>query len=344
MKPVGMKYDRLGFPIPPEFDVPASTLDVPSSAFDVPSPTFAAERPAPGFGGPDFPGSDFSGGAGRQRAPGTWKRRVILLLLAAAVLPALLVPAALPAIREVVVEWSLERAVRREARGQIPAAIVEVDRAIQWSDADERLLARLLCWRALLRIENRDAAGAAADAGRAVALDPMGTQPRRVRALAHVVLEDAEAALADAEAAVEISGRRNPDALNHRAYIRALVGRDLDAGLADIEVALAAEEESPEYLDTRGYLLHLLGRHQEAIDDLNRAIDESHRRRRRTALLAGRADPAEIARQLRSIDHGLAVMHHHRGLACRAAGLEQQARQDLDIAERKGFDPSRGIF
>jgi len=320
-----MNYDRLGFPIPPEFDIPAS-VD-------------GADRI-----GRDVKDAGFDGHGGHPRAAGAWKRRLILLLLAAAVLPALLLPAALPAIREAVVEWSLERAVRREARGQIEDAIVDVDRAIDWAEADERVLARLLCWRALLRIENRDAAGAAADADRAVALEPMGTQPRRVRALAHVVLEDAEAALADADAAVEISGRRNPEALNHRAYIRALVGRDLDAGLADIEAALAAGEESPEYLDTRGYLLHLLGRHLEAIDDLNRAIDESHRRRRRTALQAGRADPAEIARQLRSIDHGLAVMHHHRGLACRAAGLEQQARQDLDIADRKGFDPSRGIF
>jgi len=325
-----MKYDRLGFPIPPEFEAPSSAVTTERS-------TVTSRRS-------DVPDSDFPEADGRRRAAGSWKRRVILFLLAAAVLPALLTPAALPAIRETVVEWSLERAVRREARGQIPAAIVEVDRAIRWSEADERLQARLLCWRALLRLENRDATGAAADADRAVALEPMGTQPRRVRALAHVVLENTDAALADADAAVEISGRRNPDALNHRAYIRALVGRDLDAGLADIQAALAAGEESPEYLDTRGYLLHLLGRHQEAIDDLNRAIDESHRRRRRTALLAGRADPAEIARQLRSIDHGLAVMHHHRGLACRAAGLEQQARQDLEVAERKGFDPSRGIF
>ena len=315
-----MKYDRLGFPIPPEFDVPAAVVP--------------AERVPPGF----------DVGDSRPRPPGAWKRRVILAVLLAAVLPAILMPVALPRIRAAVVDWSLERAVRREARGQISDAIVEIDRAIRWSEADQRLLARLLCWRAGLRIENRDAAGAAVDADRAVALAPTGTQPRRVRALAYVVLEEADAALADADAAVEISGRRNPDALNHRAYIRALVGRDLDAGLADIEAALAAGEESPEFLDTRGYLLHLLGRHQEAIDDLNRAIDESHRRRRQTTLLAGRFDPADVARQLRSIDHGLAVMHHHRGLACRAAGLEQQARQDLEIADRKGFDPSRGIF
>jgi hypothetical protein len=40
----------------------------------------------------------------------------------------------------------------------------------------------------------------------------------------------------------------------------------------------------------------------------------------------------------------MAVMLHHRALACRAIGLEEQAKQDFELADRKGFDPSRGIF
>ena len=114
---------------------------------------------------------------------------------------------------------------------------------------------------------------------------------------------------------------------------------------SDLDRALAGEEKGPpELLDTRGFILHLLGRHQEAIDLLNLAIDESQRQRRQVAMLSGRADAAEIAYRLRSLDHGLAVMHQHRGLACRAAGLERQAAQDLEIAKRKGYAPERGIF
>jgi tetratricopeptide (TPR) repeat protein len=315
-----MKYDRLGFPIPPAFDGPVTVA--------------SAERPAPAF----------DSGGSRPRLPGTGKRLVILLLLAAAVLPALLAPVVMPALRAEVVAWSMKRATDQQANGRIPEAIANLDRAIRWTADKHSVLPELLCWRANLRIENRDAAGAAVDADRAVALDPTGSTPRRVRALVNVVLQDADAALADADATVEISGRRNPEALNYRAYIRALVGRDLEAGLTDIEAVLASGEDLPEFLDTRGYLLHLLGRHQEAIDDLNRAIDESHRRRR-MMLLVRRDEPDRmVAQQLRSVDRDLAVMHHHRGLACRAVGLEQQARQDLDIATRKGFDPSRGIF
>ena len=101
---------------------------------------------------------------------------------------------------------------------------------------------------------------------------------------------------------------------------------------------------SPELLDTRGYVLHLLGRQQEAVDDLNIAIDSAQNERRRLLLLAGHVDPGELAYRLRSANHGLAVMHHHRGLACRALGLVGQAEQDLAVAEKKGFDPTRGIF
>jgi hypothetical protein len=40
----------------------------------------------------------------------------------------------------------------------------------------------------------------------------------------------------------------------------------------------------------------------------------------------------------------MAVMLQHRALACRAIGLEEQAKQDFELAGKKGFDPTRGIF
>jgi tetratricopeptide (TPR) repeat protein len=315
-----MQYDRLGFPVPPEFDVPAGIDDFDSSA------------PQPG----------------RRRGttgPGSGKRLVVLGLLLGIVVPGLALPVAMPEIRRAVVEWSAERAFDCEAGGDVAGAIDELGRAIAWADPQAASVGRLLCWRAMLRIENGDARGAVDDTSQAILTAPGSTQPRRVRALAHVVLDDADAALADANAAVEMGGRDSPEALNHRAYIRALVGRELPQALDDIDRALAGDDEgAPELLDTRGYILHLLGRHQEAIDLLNRAIARLQQQRRQVALLSGRADPAEIAYQLRSLDHSLAVMHHHRGLACRAAGLEGQAAQDLEVAERKGFAPERGIF
>lgn len=311
-----MKYDRFGFPIPPEFTPPA---DEPGTRGE---PRSRHARPA----------------------AGPRKRLVVAVALLGLVVPAFFAPAVMPLVREAVITWSLERAVGREARGQVSAAVAELGRAVDWCPDNAMLRCRLLCWRAMLRIENRDPRGALADAAAGLAAAPTSTQPHRVQALAHVMLDQADDAIAAAEAAVQAAGAGNPEALNHRAYIRALVGRDLPAALADIDTALGGSDGAPELLDTRGFILHLLGRHQEAIDQLNLAIDGAVQQQRRLASLVGRADTDEVASRLRSLDHGLAVMHQHRGLACRAAGLEGQARQDLDIAAKKGFDPSRGIF
>jgi len=314
-----MQYDPLGFPIPAEFAPP-----------DPRDERFFSPRGVVG----DRP---------RRPEAGRRKRGLVLTLVLGGLLPAVLVPGSLPAVREAVVQWSVDRAAVGEVRGRLQAAIGDLDRAIEWTD-DAGRLAQLLCWRGMLLIENGDARGAVADADRAVAVAPTSAQPRRVRALAQVVLADADAALVDAEAAVDLAGESDPEALNHRAYVRALVGRDLEAALVDVDRALAAAGSSPEYLDTRGFILHLLGRQHEAVDQLNLAIDELQQRRRQLTVLARHADADEVAYRVRSIEQSLGVMHHHRGLACRALGLEGQARQDFDEARRKGYAPERGIF
>ena len=312
-----MRHDPLGFPIPPEFEV-ADTGD--------------AGRPA-------------TRSAGRRATPARGKRLVVLALLAAVLGPGIGVPVVLPVVREIVVTWSIARASESESRGRPAAAVGEVDRALSWSGADAPLAVDLLCWRAMLRLDAGDAAGASADAGRAIAIAPTSSRPLRVRALVNVVRARPDEALLDAEAAVRLASGDDPEALNHRAYIRALVRRDLPAALADVDAALAGDEApAPEILDTRGYLLHLLGRHAEAIDALNLAIAGAEAERRDTLAKVHEDNRVAIARALRALDRGLAVMHHHRGLACRAAGLDGQADQDLAIAERKGYDPSRGVM
>lgn len=304
-----MRYDRDGFPIPVEFDSPT----------EQPVASAAARPP---------------------KATGT-KRLLIGLLVFGIAVPTAVGPLALPLFRDAATGWLLDRAAHHEVNGRPEAAVAAVGRALDWQRDD----VDLLCLRASLRLEARDAAGAIADATQAIGLAPTSPQPARVRALAHVVNGDADAALSDAELVIALSSAGDPDALNHRAYIRGLVGRDLPAALADIDAALAADGgDSPEMLDTRGYVLHLLGRQQEAVDQLNLAIDGMQQRRRDLSLLVGRMEKVELARRLRWIDHSLAVMLHHRGLACRALGLEGQAEQDLSNAVKKGFDPSRGIF
>lgn len=307
-----MRYDRDGFPIPPEFDVPVVTADD------------GGQRSA----------------TVRRRA-GAGKRLFIAAVIVGLVVPTLLAPVAMPLIREAVVAWSLEQATLHEVQNDLPTAVTHMSRAIDWYGQDPELL----CMRAMLRLENRDAAGAIADAEAAAREMPTSPTPFRVRALAHVVAGEPEAALEAAESAVRLSGPGDPEALNHRAYIRGLVGRDLSEALVDIDAALAVRDDEPvEFLDTRGFILHLLGRQQDAIDQLNLAIDGMQRERRQAMLLAERVDRVQLARRLRWLDHSLAVMHHHRALACRAIGLEAQAEQDFETARQKGFDPSRGVM
>ncbi|MFM8635360.1 MAG: tetratricopeptide repeat protein [Planctomycetia bacterium] len=300
-----MRYDRDGFPIPAEFDAPVEA---------------GAAAPS-------------------RRRVGAGKRLLVGALLAAVILPVVFGPAVMPSIREAVVVWSLERAALHEVRDDLPAAVAAMSRAIDWSGGDTDLL----CMRSMLRLQDQDAAGAISDADEAAARAPTSPRPPRVRALAHVVAGNIDAALADAERVVQVSGAGDPEALNHRAYIRALVGRELSEAMADIEIALAGRNDGPpEFLDTRGFVLHLLGRQQEAVDDLNVAIDGLQRQRRRVMQMANGADDVELAQRLRWLDQSLAVMHHHRALACQAIGLEAQAEQDFETARKKGFDPSRG--
>jgi hypothetical protein len=322
-----MRYDRHGFPIPAEFERPAPVA-----------------REAADFGRigsrPAVLDHDGAATAERQRA-GAWKRWLLIAIIFGGVLPAIVLPQVLPVIREAVVLWSLERAAECEARSDIAGAVVDLSRAVQWQGEESDLL----CMRAMLRLEDRDARGALEDAVRAAAIAPTAVQPWRVRALVNVVLEDVEGALSAADMVISLSAAGDPDALNHRAYIRGLVGRDLPAALADIDRAIGDRADaSPEMLDTRGFLLHLVGRHREAVDQLNLAITGMQQNRRQLGLLSGRVDPVQLACRLRGLDHGMAVMLHHRAQACRAVGLEEQAKQDFELADRKGFDPSRGIF
>jgi tetratricopeptide (TPR) repeat protein len=140
-----------------------------------------------------------------------------------------------------------------------------------------------------------------------------------------------------AQLAAEID-RLRPQIESYRKRIEALEAA-FDRALAGMT------ESSPALLDTRGFILHLLGRHREAVDQLNVAINGLQQTRRQLNNLRGRVDdPVLLACRMRRLEHEWAVMLHHRALACRAIGLEEQAKQDFDLAARKGFDPARGIF
>jgi tetratricopeptide (TPR) repeat protein len=303
-------YDDLGFPIPKEFESPPQQR------------RFLRES---------------SGSSRFHRV----KRIVILLVVLGAVLPAIVLPELVPFAKQTVVRWSLERAFACEARDDVAGAVRELERAVAWHGDDASLLAA----RATLRLESGDPDGALLDADRAVSLAPARTEPYRVRAIVHVCGGRAEEALSDAAMVVDLAGEENDEAVNLQAYVRGLVGQDISEAVADIERLIARLPAPPaEYLDTQGFLRHLTGRHQDALQDMNEAIGLMQVQRRQMMLLAGRVDRLELLQRMRSLDHAMAVMFHHRGLVLEALGLLEQARDDFEIARRKGFAPERGIL
>lgn len=64
----------------------------------------------------------------------------------------------------------------------------------------------------------------------------------------------------------------NPDALNYLGYSLADEGKDLDKALGMIQTALAKEPDNPFFLDSLAWTLHKLGRNEEALATIERAV------------------------------------------------------------------------
>jgi tetratricopeptide (TPR) repeat protein len=96
-----------------------------------------------------------------------------------------------------------------------------------------------------------------------------------------------------------------------------------------------AHDSDPEMLDTRGYLLHLLNRNEEALADLQRAIDRLKN--------DFNQDPFDSLKRMQ-IRRSLAVMYHHRGLVFEQLGRTAEAEQDRKHGDRLGYDPQHGVL
>jgi tetratricopeptide (TPR) repeat protein len=160
------------------------------------------------------------------------------------------------------------------------------------------------------------------------------------RSWVYVRLGKTREALNDATQAVETA----PSAgmLNARAYARAVLKVELKEGLADIDQALTQRHgeaeflntREAEFLDTRGYLLHQLGRDAEALSVMDRAIAQFEHADRNTL---NQSEQAEL-------DHSLAVMYHHRGEIYQTLGEKDKADIDIRRGENLGYDPAHGVF
>jgi tetratricopeptide (TPR) repeat protein len=118
---------------------------------------------------------------------------------------------------------------------------------------------------------------------------------------------------------------------NELAYFSGLLGENLPEALERAERALRALPDDPAILDTRGYILHRLGRNEEANGDLQRAVEALE----------------EAAKALQPGDpraKNFAVMVYHRSLILEALGKSSEAEQDRKRVRELGFEPDERLF
>jgi tetratricopeptide (TPR) repeat protein len=181
-------------------------------------------------------------------------------------------------------------------------------------------------------------------------------------------------ALDDLNQAVKHRAARDSELFNARAYGRALAGVELKEALADVEKAIqfdiadnrprfkaaasagrdenpirvedSANSANPNYLDTRGFILYLLGQHDQALEDINLAITRTETEQRRVEQLGARpgVDKRLLAQALKQYQDALAVMYHHRGQVREKLGESAQAKSDLKRGDQLGYNPAEGVF
>jgi tetratricopeptide (TPR) repeat protein len=322
MPPPIRKYDALGFPIPPTFE----DLQLP-------------DRDAP-----TRPGRPATHKLPTRRASPR-KRIVLGLILAGIVLLA-----AVPWLKDVgaglLGDWLAERARDKFVRGDMSGTIADSTRAFSLLGEnlnDERRI-ELLAIRASAKMELNDLDGSLADFDR-VLTSPKTDRGNRIqcflgRSWVHCRLKNYAAALDDASSAMELYGRDHEVLLNQRAYIRALANaekkdqEELAAGLDDVERALSMQPDKAAFIDTRGYLLYLLGQYDEALNEMERAIaltEDVYRREYHAA----------DSQRLRE---DLAVMYYHLALIQQAKDQKRDAEASFQLAEEYGYNPEAGVL
>jgi len=261
--------------------------------------------------------------------------------------------------------WQLARAIRLRQQGDNEAAYERLSEAMRhFTDSPELILQR-----AEWRLEDGDKADALADADKLLEL--VGDNYRWLSVHAQFLQDAGEFAKAaeDWKKIDQISRRTgNPsreNALNGLAYAQSLGKGDLEDALATANKALDLDPSSPAILDTRGYILHLLGRDSEAIDDMNRAVkgmdnvvaaaqqkpDKSRPVAEKKEEIVTQpkaireAFPSTRADQQTAAFRAAAVIHYHRALVFKALGREAGAEADLEIARQLiGHEPDETLF
>lgn len=318
MPPSSPEVDEHGFPIPPTFD-------------DSPS------------------------GQRRKLAPGRrfWLFGLMIIfvgLLGSAILES----GGWDKAKEWMADFLVQRAKKKMVLDDLPGALQDLERATRWVPEDPPIYEL----RAQVKLELKDIDGSLKDYDKLIELRPRYAQGYLGRSVVFQRLQRHREAIDDLTQAIKLSAEEQA-ALpkNNRAYARAIAGIELEEAFQDIEEALALDarrqgtlgepdQQNAAYLDTRGYLHLLLGRPEQALTDLDRAIQitEQERDKKLIQLEQFKVNAKWRAYVQRVFAQELAVMYHHRGQAHEKLGHKSEAEADLKKGDSLGYDPEDGVF
>jgi len=257
-----------------------------------------------------------------------------------------------------------------EADRHAKLAVAALDKALSWApDAPDAYLVRAGWWR-----QNDELEKALADYDRALELSGNAVEIRERRSVLYMQMKRYREAVEDQLAIFQhvrshwwLKGEI-PEQLNGLAYFRAVGRQDLHQALKEIKEVLAEREKTPlkeltlqdrselmRWLDTRGYILYLLDRPKEAINDMDQAAQLAR------SELAGVTHPASRERRLHqtielrdmqefeaseaSLRFNYGVIFYHRSLVLEKLKHKKDAAEDRKLARSLlGREPDESVF
>lgn len=225
-----------------------------------------------------------------------------------------------------------ERLALLLAAGRQEDAVREVNQLLKAATSDAQKIALHLALAEVYQLSSKWSE-ALREFDEAVALKPdLRPSPQRLNLLLSAGrTEDAKQELAALEKELSSSWESQASIDNTVAYFSALLDQNLEPALERAERALKASGNDPAILDTRGYILHRLGRNEEAQADLQRAVEDLEPAA--SAFLPG--DPRA---------RNFAVIVYHRSLILEALGKSSEAERDRARVRELGFEPEPSLF